>query len=304
MKNAWQRLKEAWENLPRSTKILLAALLLVGNVALWYVGLYLPAQVAEAPAPAPSTQVIEAPPIPPLSSAEGAKPEAQAPAQGEAQTPSPAAKEAQAPPPAPVARAEPPPPNPFIPLVVEAPPPPPAPLPRPAPVPEGPPVRVRIPTPAPQAAPATRPIPGTSGALPAPKVLSPALAAPLPEAKERPPEVAVPTALVEAPLAPLPGPEEEGRTATSAPAKEAPAPAPASPLSRLVAEKGLRLSGTLLGPVSVAILESKEGYLVVPAGSPIPGTEAVVRRVEEGSVTLALKEETLNLSLVQDGGDP
>ena len=80
------------------------------------------------------------------------------------------------------------------------------------------------------------------------------------------------------------------------------APTPASPLERLVAEKGLRLSGTLLGPVSVAILESKEGYLVVPAGSPIPGTEAVVRQVEEGSVTLALKEETLSLSLVQAGG--
>lgn len=100
----------------------------------------------------------------------------------------------------------------------------------------------------------------------------------------------MPTALVEAPL---PGPEEKGAEK---------APTPASPLERLVAEKGLRLSGTLLGPVSVAILESKEGYLVVPAGSPIPGTEAVVRQVEEGSVTLALKEETLNLSLVQAGG--
>ena len=143
---------------------------------------------------------------------------------------------------------------------------------------------------APQAAPATRPIPGTSGPLPAPHILSPALSPPLPPARETPPKVAVPTALVEAPL---PGPEEKGAEK---------APTPASPLERLVAEKGLRLSGTLLGPVSVAILESKEGYLVVPAGSPIPGTEAVVRQVEEGSVTLALKEETLSLSLVQAGG--
>ena len=280
MKNAWQRLKEAWANLPRSTKLLLAALLLVGGVALWYVGLYLPAQVAEAPTPAPSTQVIEAPPIPPLAPPEEAQPQAEAPAQ----------KEAQAPPPAPVARAEPPPPNPFVPLVVETPPPPPASASRPTPVPEGPAVRVQTPAQAPQAAPATRPIPGTSGALPAPKILSPALSAPLPQARETPPRVAVPTALVEAPL---PGPEEKGAEK---------APTPASPLERLVAEKGLRLSGTLLGPVSVAILESKEGYLVVPAGSPIPGTEAVVRQVEEGSVTLALKEETLNLSLVQAGG--
>lgn len=290
MKNAWQRLKEAWENLPRSTKILLAALLLVGDVAFWYVGLYLPAQVAEAPTPVPSTQVIEAPPIPPLASQEEAKPQAEAPAQEEDQAPASSQEEAQAPPPAPVARAEPPPPNPFVPLVVETPPPPPASASRPAPVPEGPAVRVQTPTPASQIAPATRPIPGTSGALPAPKILSPALSAPLPQARETPPKVAVPTALVETPLS---GPEAEG-------VKEA--PTPASPLERLVAEKGLRLSGTLLGPVSVAILESKEGYLVVPAGSPIPGTEAVVRQVEEGSVTLALKEETLNLSLVQAGG--
>ena len=290
MKNAWQRLKEAWANLPRSTKLLLAALLLVGGVALWYVGLYLPAQVAEAPSPVPSTQVIEAPPIPPLASQEEAKPQAEAPAQEEDQAPASSQEEAQAPPPAPVARAEPPPPNPFVPLVVETPPPPPASASRPAPVPEGPAVRVQTPAPAPQAAPATQPIPGTSGALPAPKILSPALSAPLPQARETPPKVAVPTALVEAPL---PGPEEKGAEK---------APTPASPLERLVAEKGLRLSGTLLGPVSVAILESKEGYLVVPAGSPIPGTEAVVRQVEEGSVTLALKEETLNLSLVQAGG--
>ena len=290
MKNAWQRLKEAWANLPRSTKLLLAALLLVGGVALWYVGLYLPAQVAEAPTPAPSTQVIEAPPIPPLASQEEAKPQAEAPAQEEAQAPASSQEEAQAPPPAPVARAEPPPPNPFVPLVVETPPPPPASASRPTPVPEGPAVRLQTPAQAPQAAPATRPIPGTSGALPAPKILSPALSAPLPQARETPPRVAVPTALVEAPL---PGPEEKGAEK---------APTPASPLERLVAEKGLRLSGTLLGPVSVAILESKEGYLVVPAGSPIPGTEAVVRQVEEGSVTLALKEETLNLSLVQAGG--
>ena len=290
MKNAWQRLKEAWANLPRSTKLLLAALLLVGGVALWYVGLYLPAQVAEAPTPAPSTQVIEAPPIPPLASQEEAKPQAEAPAQEEAQAPASSQEEAQAPPPAPVARAEPPPPNPFVPLVVETPPPPPASASRPTPVPEGPAVRVQTPAQAPQAAPAAPPIPASSGALPAPKILSPALSAPLPQARETPPRVAVPTALVEAPL---PGPEEKGAEK---------APTPASPLERLVAEKGLRLSGTLLGPVSVAILESKEGYLVVPAGSPIPGTEAVVRQVEEGSVTLALKEETLNLSLVQAGG--
>lgn len=148
------------------------------------------------------------PPIPPLASQEEAKPQAEAPAQEEAQAPASSQEEAQAPPPAPVARAEPPPPNPFVPLVVETPPPPPASASRPTPVPEGPAVRVQTPAQAPQAAPATRPIPGTSGALPAPKILSPALSAPLPQARETPPKVAVPTALVEAPS---PGPRKRGR---------------------------------------------------------------------------------------------
>jgi hypothetical protein len=72
-----------------------------------------------------------------------------------------------------------------------------------------------------------------------------------------------------------------------------------------VEEKGLRLSGTLLGPVSVAILESKEGYLVLPVGSPIPGSEAVIRRIEGDRVVLLLKEETLEIPLAdsQAGGE-
>jgi hypothetical protein len=68
-----------------------------------------------------------------------------------------------------------------------------------------------------------------------------------------------------------------------------------------VEEKGLKLSGTLLGPVSVAILESKDGYLVLPAGSPIPGSEAIVKGIEEGRVTLALKEERMDLTLSGGG---
>ncbi len=56
--------------------------------------------------------------------------------------------------------------------------------------------------------------------------------------------------------------------------------------------------------MSVAILESKEGYLVLPAGSPIPGSEAVIRRIEGDRVVLALKDETLDIPLVsvQAGG--
>jgi hypothetical protein len=115
----------------------------------------------------------------------------------------------------------------------------------------------------------------------------------VPQARLEPPvEVAAPQGLVETPL-----PQEE-------PPKEAQAPAPPvpkSPLAALVAEKGLRLSGTLMGPISVAILESKEGYLVLPAGSPIPGSEAVVKRIEGDRIVLALKDETLEIPLEAGG---
>ncbi|BDG17362.1 competence protein [Thermus brockianus] len=307
MKETLARLAQAWQSLPQSTKLLLAGLLLVLAISLWYVGFYLPAQApvaAETPqAPAEETpKALEAPPIPPLAES--------APSQPSPPTPSPAPTAPQAsikaettPLPLPQAKQEAPPPNPFVPLVVEVPataaPPLPSPTPtpaiRPQPVPTGAPVRVSqgTPLPTPQVATAPRPLPGTSGALPAPKVLTPT---PKAQVAQAPVEASVapapPTALVEAPLSqvsqeapPTPGQAPEG------PAK--------TPLEALVEEKGLKLSGTLLGPVSVAILESKEGYLVLPVGSPIPGTEAVVRRIEGERITLALKEETLELAVSQ-----
>ncbi|MDM7324948.1 MAG: competence protein, partial [Thermus sp.] len=63
------RLAEAWRSLPQSTKLLLAGLLLVSAVTLWYGGLYLPAQVpavaepTPVPAPQATPQAKEAPPI-------------------------------------------------------------------------------------------------------------------------------------------------------------------------------------------------------------------------------------------------
>jgi hypothetical protein len=204
----------------------------------------------------------------------------------------------------PKAKPEAPPPNPFVPLIVAAEAAPPAPVPtppaptvRPTPVPTGTPVRVSggtpLPTPSVQGAP--RPLPGTAGALPAPQVLRPTPKVEVPQARLEPPvEVAAPGGLVETPL-----PQEEPPKEAQAPAP----PAPKSPLAALVAEKGLRLSGTLMGPISVAILESKEGYLVLPAGSSVPGSEAVVKRIEGDRIVLALKEETLEIPLEQAGGE-
>ncbi len=154
-------------------------------------------------------------------------------------------------------------------------------------------VRPQAPLPTPSTG--RTPLPGTAGALPAPKVLAPVARV---EAPGLPQERVVPQTaltLVETPL-----PEEAGPRAQEEPTPS-PAPPPKTPLQALVEERGLKLSGTLLGPVSVAILESKDGYLVLPAGSPIPGSEAIVKGIEEGRVTLALKEERMDLTLSGGG---
>lgn len=308
MKAVLERLANAWRNLPQSTKLLLAGLLLVSAVTLWYVGFYLPAQTAGEVAPtlpqpeAETPKAIEAPPIPPLAEPQ---PQGTTPT---STPPSPTPPSAQTPTqpvaaPVPQATRETPPPNPFVPLVVEGPalPPLPTPAPAPQPVPTGAPVRVSPGTalPTPQVSAAPRPLPGTAGALPAPKVLTPSPRTEIPKAQVEP-EVALtpPPGLVETPL---PGKSQE---TGSVPEGATPVPPTKTPLQSLVEEKALKLSGTLLGPVSVAILESKEGYLVLPVGSPIPGSEAVVRRIEGDRVLLALKDETLEISLAnaQAGG--
>lgn len=313
MKATWERLASWWRSLPQSTKLLLAGLLLVSAVTLWYVGFYLPSQTAAvvqtppAPTMAPEgPQAIEAPPIPPL-----AEPAPEVPAQPPTSQPTAAPtvpKEEtrkSTPLPVPQASRETPPPNPFVPLVVETPAPvampTPSPAPTPQPVPTGAPVRVTsgTPLPTPSALPTTRPLPGTSGALPAPKVLTPTPKAEVPQTQTEP-QVALtpPAGLVESPL------PQEDLASGAPPQTPSPPPSPKTPLEALVEERGLKLSGTLLGPVSVAILESKEGYLVLPAGSPIPGSEAVVRRIEGDRVVLALKDETLEIALAnsQAGG--
>ncbi|MFN4073948.1 MAG: competence protein [Thermus sp.] len=322
MKSLLPRLAEAWRNLPQSTKLLLAGLLLVGAVTLWYVGFYLPAQVplqgqptpSQPPAPSPGAEAprtIEAPPIPPLAETPSqGQPTKSGPEAPSSQTPPKAPQATSSPPlPVPKAQQEAPLPNPFVPLVVEAPASPPvpspAPAPRPAPVPTGAPIRVTqgTPLPTPSVPSQPRPLPGSQGALPAPKVLAPALRAEAPKAQvEAVPVLTPPAGLVEAPLPRAPQtPEEEAK---AAPSPAPPPTPPKTPLQTLVEEKGLRLAGTLLGPVSVAILASKEGYLVLPAGSPLPGSEAVLRRIESDRVVLALKDESLEIALenTQAGG--
>lgn len=89
MKALLARLATAWRNLPQSTKLLLAGLLLVSAVALWYVGFYLPAQAPMEVQPTPgqpqvpsqgaeAPKAIEAPPIPPLAETAPPRPSGEA----------------------------------------------------------------------------------------------------------------------------------------------------------------------------------------------------------------------------------
>jgi hypothetical protein len=54
--------------------------------------------------------------------------------------------------------------------------------------------------------------------------------------------------------------------------------------------------------MSVVILQSKEGYQVLPVGSTWPGSEVLIKSATGESVELALKDETLTLSLMKENG--
>jgi hypothetical protein len=120
----------------------------------------------------------------------------------------------------------------------------------------------------------------------------------LPALPEAEPAPARPTASLplQETLAPLAEPAPAGTPQAAPPSK------PLTPLEAFVAEKGLALSGVILGPVSVVILQSKEGYQVLPVGSTWPGSEVLIKSATGESVELALKDETLTLSLMKENG--
>lgn len=315
-----------WQTLPQSTKLLLATLLFVFAVALWYaLFFYLPLrqpQSGYAPAPgapqAPPTQpgtpqggtpkAIEAPPVPFMAEPGPKTPNEGQKAQTAPQTPEPL--------PAPLSAqgAAEPLPNPFVPLRVATPqtplsspsaPMPPPPLPRGAPVRVSPGSPLPTPTPAPVSRErATSRRLGTP--LPLPQVVEAPLGLPpLPEApfpsdvpvgKQGTRKASLP--LQETLVIPQAESAPEG-TMGKGPRGETP---PLTPLQAFVAEKGLRLSGVILGPVSVVILGSKGGYQVLPVGDSLPGSEVVIRSATAESVELALKDETLTLNLDRSNG--
>jgi hypothetical protein len=70
-----------------------------------------------------------------------------------------------------------------------------------------------------------------------------------------------------------------------------------STLARYVREQNLRLSGVVLGPTSVAIFQSKDGFMVLPVGRTLPGSEVLLRSLSATEALLVQGSESLNLTM-------
>ncbi|EYB67301.1 hypothetical protein DEIPH_ctg044orf0010 [Deinococcus phoenicis] len=76
-----------------------------------------------------------------------------------------------------------------------------------------------------------------------------------------------------------------------------PSTAPQSALDQLVQSRDLAFNAAVLGPVNTAIFHTRDGFLVVSVGQPLPDSAVVVREVTATSVTLALGNDTKTLEL-------
>jgi len=267
-------------------KILIVLLLLAAAVAAWYM-LYIQgqeAQVASPPPPRPvsaekakaatstSARALEILPLPFLvtKAPEEAPPP---PATEKAEVASPPPKEAVEAPP-----------NPFVPLpqrqkaILAAKQPA---KPKPAPATEKPvavrpveaPELIRVPVPKLAPPPATEPV------LP-------------PEARIGAGTLPLRLLPLEREVAPVPAAKASARTSGR--------PASANPLKDWADAQELRLSGVALGPVSVAIFSTKNGYLALPVGERFPGTEVQLKAVTAERVLLV--QGPYNLTLEYGGG--
>lgn len=70
-----------------------------------------------------------------------------------------------------------------------------------------------------------------------------------------------------------------------------------SGLGQYVREQGLKLSGVVLGTSSVAIFKTKDGYVVLPVGRTLPGSEILLKSVNTSEALLVRGSETLNLEV-------
>lgn len=70
-----------------------------------------------------------------------------------------------------------------------------------------------------------------------------------------------------------------------------------SSLTRFVREQNLKLSGVVLGPTSVAIFQSKDGFTVLPVGRTLPGSDVLLRSLSAKEALLVQGSESLNLTM-------
>jgi hypothetical protein len=70
-----------------------------------------------------------------------------------------------------------------------------------------------------------------------------------------------------------------------------------SSLARFVREQNLKLSGVVLGPTSVAIFQSKDGFTVLPVGRTLPGSDVLLRSLSAKEALLVQGSESLNLTM-------
>ncbi|WP_293171727.1 hypothetical protein [Oceanithermus sp.] len=111
-------------------------------------------------------------------------------------------------------------------------------------------------------------------------------------APETPLEATVPE---EAPAAEEVTPEQQ-----TPPVEEAPPP---NPLVEWAKQRGLKLDGVALGPVSVAIFKTTTGYLALPVGQTFPGDNVLVKTITAERVLLVDADGANTLTLELGGGE-
>jgi len=70
-----------------------------------------------------------------------------------------------------------------------------------------------------------------------------------------------------------------------------------TPLARFVREQNLKLSGVVLGPTSVAIFQSKDGFIVLPVGRTLPGSDVLLKSLSAKEALLVQGSQSLNLTM-------
>ncbi len=79
------------------------------------------------------------------------------------------------------------------------------------------------------------------------------------------------------------------------PTNTAPPPPTTTELSRFVLSNRVAFVGVIIGPVNTAIIETKDGTVIVPLGGTIPQSDVVVKSITPEKVVLMLGQETITI---------